>query len=95
MVYGLRLGRSRIFAALQPPIRASACFVAGEPGRRGHLRAVAGGCAAEGVVEVQTGWGRAGTCVQAAGGCGRGDGMRCPVRPAVGMNGRDTHVRKN
>ena len=64
-VYGLRLGRSRIFAA---PTTHS-CFVAGELGG-GGICAVVGGCAADGCGEVQSREGQAEARVQAAGGCG-------------------------
>jgi len=70
MVYGLRLGRSRIFATPAAHPRC-ACFVAGEPGGGSVSRRGVGGCAAGGCVGVQTERGQArGVCVQAAGGCG-------------------------
>ena len=82
MVYGLRLGRSRIFTA---PAAYSycTCFVAGEPG---------GGC-----VLVQRGRMRRRGCVEARRGgqrrvCRRraavGKGLRCPKRLADGLQRR-------
>jgi len=59
--------RRRIFATHS----CGACFVAGEPGDGDISRRGVGGCAAGGHVS-ETEWGRAGTWVQAAGGCGRG-----------------------
>jgi len=71
MVYDLRLGRSRIFAA-SAAYSCCACFIADEPGGGSISRCgVAGGCAAGGCVEVHS---------------GGGQGRACRRRAAVGVS---------
>ena len=81
IVYVLRSGEATFITA---PYRRRVVWVSLREGRRGVCGCVV--CAAGGRGSVRVGRGRAGTCVQAAGGCEHW-GMCCPKRLADGMWG--------